>query len=123
MEVRLAKIAGELARLIEQHQPDHAAIEDAFVKHDPRAALTLGEARGAVLAALGAAGLAVASYPPATIKKAVTGHGGASKDQVARMVGSVLHLTSLPEPRDATDALAVALTHALRLKTQHLGRK
>jgi len=123
MEIRLAKIVAELTGLLARHQPDHAAIEDAFVKHDPRAALMLGQARGAVLAALGAAGLTVASYPPATVKKAVTGHGRATKEQVARMVTTLLGMATIPEPQDATDALAVALTHALRLNTQHLGLK
>ena len=62
------------------------------------------------LAVVGLAGLAVASYPPASVKKAVSGSGRADKDQVARMVQALIGLRSLPRA-DATDALAVAITH------------
>ena len=114
IEQRLARIAAGLRDVVVQHRPDAAAMEDVFVDADPRSALKIGFGRGAILAVLGEAELAVASYPPATVKKAVTGNGRADKSQVARMVSAVLGLDSAPEPADATDALAVAITHALR---------
>lgn len=114
IEQRLARIAAGLREHLAEHRPDTAAMEDVFVDADPRSALKIGFGRGAILALLGEAGLTVASYPPATIKKAVTGNGRADKTQVGRMVAAILALSAVPEPADATDALAVAITHALR---------
>lgn len=114
LPVRLARLSAGIRELVEKHEPASAALEDAFVARDPAAALKIGAGRGAILAALGEADLTVASYPPATIKKAVAGNGRAAKEQVARMVSAVLGLSGPPEPLDATDALAVAITHALR---------
>ena len=106
--------------MLEAWRPDAVAMEDVFVKADPRAALTVGEGRGALLAVFGERELAVTSYPPAKVKRAVTGHGAADKLRVARMVATLLGLEQPPEPPDATDALAVALTHALARKSQLL---
>jgi crossover junction endodeoxyribonuclease RuvC len=114
MEQRLARIAAGVRELIADHHPETAAMEDVFVHKDPRSALKIGYGRGAILAVLGEADLAVADYPPATVKKCVAGNGRADKEQVARMVTAILGLPSAPEPLDATDALAVAITHALR---------
>ena len=114
IEQRLARITAGLREQLAEHRPDTAAMEDVFVDADPRSALKIGFGRGAILALLGEAGLAVASYPPATVKKAVTGNGRADKSQVGRMVAAILALSAIPEPADATDALAVAITHALR---------
>jgi len=114
MEQRLARISSELRQVLKDHHPESAAMEDVFVHRDPSSALKIGFGRGAILAVLGEAHLEVGSYPPATIKKAVAGNGRAPKEQVARMVTAILGLPSAPEPLDATDALAVAITHALR---------
>ncbi|MHC4954852.1 MAG: crossover junction endodeoxyribonuclease RuvC [Planctomycetota bacterium] len=114
IERRLAMIAADLREVIETHRPTTSAMEDVFVATDPRAALKIGFGRGAILAVLGEAQLEVASYPPATIKKAVAGNGRANKEQVAHMVAAILGLGRAPEPLDATDALAVAITHSLR---------
>ena len=81
-----------------------------FSHQNVRSALALAQARGMALAVVGLAGLSVASYPPAIVKKAVSGSGRADKDQVARMVQALIGLRSLPRA-DATDALAVAITH------------
>jgi crossover junction endodeoxyribonuclease RuvC len=86
------------------------AIEDVFTHQNPRSALALAQARGMALAVCGLTGLSVASYPPASVKKAVAGSGRADKDQIARMVQTLIGLKSLPRA-DATDALAVAITH------------
>ncbi len=110
MEQRLGEIARGLKEVIEELQPAVCAVEDVFVQHNPRSALALAQARGMALAVIGLAGLSVASYPPATVKKAVSGSGKAEKAQIARMVQALIGLGTLPRA-DATDALAVAITH------------
>ncbi len=110
MESRLGEIARGLREVIAELAPDVVAVESAFVHQNPRSALALAQARGMALAVFGLAGLVVASYPPATVKKAVSGSGRADKAQVARMVQHLIGLRSLPVA-DATDALAVAITH------------
>lgn len=108
---RLAALARGLAAVCAEHAPDAAAVEETFVNANPRAALALGQARGAALAALAVAGLPVAEYAPAAIKKAVVGSGRADKTQVGFMVRRLLP-TAGEMGADAADALAVALTHA-----------
>ena len=108
---RLASLTAELSAVIEQHRPDVASVEDVFVSASPRSALVLGQARGAALACLGAAGLPLAEYPPARIKQAVSGSGRAPKAQMQRMVRRLLGLERVP-PVDAADALAAAICHA-----------
>ena len=110
MEQRLGEIARGLRDVISELAPAVVAVEDVFVHQNPRSGLALAQARGMALAVIGLAGLAVASYPPASVKKAVSGSGRADKDQIARMVQSLIGLRSLPRA-DATDALAVAITH------------
>ncbi len=117
VEQRLAKIAKGLALLVAEHRPGIAAMEDAFVRDDPRAALVVGQGRGALLAVLGEHGIAVRSYPPATVKRAVAGNGRAAKEQVSRMVAAILGANGPLGPLDATDALAVAITHSLKSQT------
>jgi crossover junction endodeoxyribonuclease RuvC len=110
MEERLGEIARGLREVIDELAPHVVAIEDVFSHQNVRSALALAQARGMALAVVGLAGLSVASYPPASVKKAVSGSGRADKDQVARMVQVLIGLRSLPRA-DATDALAVAITH------------
>ena len=112
---RLHHLHQALGEVIAQHRPDVASVEQVFVAASPRAALVLGQARGAVLAALGEAGLVISEYAPAQIKRAVTGNGRAAKPQVQRMVRSLLALSSTPAA-DASDALATAICCA------HMGR-
>lgn len=110
MERRLGEIARGLREVIAELAPEVVAVEDVFSHQNPRSALALAQARGMVLAVVGLAGLAVTSYPPASVKKAVSGSGRADKDQIARMVQALIGLQSLPRA-DATDALAVAIAH------------
>ncbi|MGE5183240.1 MAG: crossover junction endodeoxyribonuclease RuvC [Acidobacteriota bacterium] len=110
MEERLGEIARGLREVIEELKPAVVAVEDVFVHQNARSALALAQARGMALAVIGLAGLRVASYPPAIVKKTVTGSGGAPKEQIARMVQALIGLRSLPRS-DASDALAVAITH------------
>ncbi len=110
VEQRLGEIARGLREVIGELRPDVVAMEDVFTHQNPRSALALAQARGAALAVVGLLGLSVASYAPASVKKAVSGSGRAEKGQVARMVQVLIGLRSLPTA-DATDALAVAITH------------
>ena len=109
LHVRLQHIHEGLCEVIEQHRPAAMAVEDVFSKH-AASALKLGQARGVVLLAGAHAQLDVASYPPAVVKRSIAGKGAAPKDQLARIVGAMLGLPALP-PADATDALAIAITH------------
>ncbi len=113
MEMRLGEMARWLTNVICELRPQVVAVEDVFSKVNPRTALALAQARGMVLAVAGMSGLEVYSYPPAVVKKSVTGKGRASKDQVARMVQAMVGLQTVPTS-DAADALAVALTHSQR---------
>src|SRR5690349_21843522 len=115
MEERLGEIARGLREVISELSPAVVAIEDVFTHQNPRSALALAQARGMALAVVGLAGLSVASYPPASVKKAVSGSGRADKDQIARMVQALIGLKSLPRA-DATDALAVAITHGRTMR-------
>jgi crossover junction endodeoxyribonuclease RuvC len=75
--------------------------------------VTLGQARGVILLAAARAGVAVAEFPPATVKKSVVGTGTAAKEQVGFMVQRLLNLREIPEPDDAADGVAIALTYLL----------
>ena len=117
---RLHCLHQAIGEVIAQHLPDVASVEQVFVAASPRAALVLGQARGAVLAALGEAGLTVHEYAPAQIKSAVTGNGRAAKLQVQRMVRSLLALSDTPAA-DASDALAAAICCAQMGRLASLG--
>ncbi len=112
-EVRLKTIYDGVAGLIAEHSPDAVVLEESFVGADARIALSVGQARGAVLVAAAAAGVTCAEYAPARVKQAVCGYGRAEKAQVQRMVKALLALDALPTPNHASDALAVAICHAM----------
>ena len=112
-ELRLKTIFDGVRELIDQFEPDAVALEESFVGADARIALSVGQARGAVLVASALAGVECAEYAPARVKQAVCGYGRAEKDQVQRMVKAILGLAELPAPSHAADALAVAICHAL----------
>ena len=114
LPARLRTIFEGVAELITRHHPDALAVETVFVQRNARSALVLGHARGVILLAGARAGLPVAEYPPALIKKAITGAGGAAKSQIQLMVAHILRLRTPPAPSDAADGVAVALTHAMR---------
>ena len=112
-ELRLKTIFDRVQELIAAHAPDAVAVEESFVGADARIALSVGQARGAVLVAAAAAGVECVEYPPARVKQAVCGYGRAEKVQVQRMVRVILALDENPTPNHAADALAVAICHAL----------
>jgi len=111
---RLHALHEQIAELITRHHPSILALENAFYHKNVHTTLVLGHARGVVLLAAAQAGLTIAEYAPATIKKTVVGAGGAPKAQVGRMVARLLRLKDAPRPADAADGVAVALTHILR---------
>ncbi|HEY1698070.1 MAG TPA: crossover junction endodeoxyribonuclease RuvC [Polyangiaceae bacterium] len=108
--VRLVTIERELVEVVRVHVPDVASVEAIFFAKDAQAAAKLGHARGVALLVCARAGLEVAEYPPARVKRTVAGSGRAEKAQVAQMIRVVLGLAAPPEA-DAADALAVAVTH------------
>ncbi len=111
MPQRLYAIQAALADVIAAHRPDRAACEEVFLNKNPQSTLKLAQARGAVLAACGAAGLAVSEHAARLVKKAVVGTGGADKAQVAAMI-KVLLPGAIIAGADAADALAVAIADA-----------
>jgi crossover junction endodeoxyribonuclease RuvC len=113
IESRLKTIFDGVAALIAEHAPDAVVLEESFVGADARIALSVGQARGAVLVAAASAGVACAEYAPATVKQSVCGYGRADKAQVGRMVKAILGLPTVPTPNHAADALAVAICHAM----------
>jgi crossover junction endodeoxyribonuclease RuvC len=113
LELRLRTIFDGVGQLIAEHGPDAVALEESYVGADARIALSVGQARGAVLVAAASAGVECLEYAPARVKQAVCGYGRADKEQVGRMVKAILGLHEVPHPDHAADALAVAICHAL----------
>lgn len=111
MAARLAALQAGLAEVIAAHQPDRAAAEEVFVNKNPQSTLKLAQARGAVLAACGAAALEVHEHAARLVKKAVVGTGGAEKVQVQAMIKVLLPGIAVAGA-DAADALAVAIADA-----------
>ena len=111
MARRLGGLQAALADVIAAHRPDRAAAEEVFVNKNPQSTLKLAQARGCVLAACGAAGLAVNEHAARLVKKAVVGTGGADKQQVQAMVKILLPGVQIAGA-DAADALAVAIADA-----------
>ena len=110
----LLRLYRRLREVIGEHHPSAVVLESAFYRRNVRTAITLGEARGVVLAAAAESGVGVFEYSPREIKLAMVGSGAAHKSQVSYMVQRVLSLPS-PPPEDAADAFAAAICHAHRL--------
>jgi crossover junction endodeoxyribonuclease RuvC len=111
--LRLKTIHDAVAALIAEHAPDAVALEESYVGADARIALSVGQARGAILVAASSVGIECIEYAPSRVKQSVCGYGRADKGQVQRMVKAILGLEELPRPDHAADALAVAICHAL----------
>jgi crossover junction endodeoxyribonuclease RuvC len=113
LALRLQEIYNGVVELIQKHRPDALSIEDVFYARNVRTTIVLGHARGVIMLAAANARLDIAEYPPAEIKKAVVGAGGATKEQVQFMVMRLLRLKTPPQPADASDGVAAALAHIL----------
>ncbi|MGD0437182.1 MAG: crossover junction endodeoxyribonuclease RuvC [Bryobacteraceae bacterium] len=112
LHTRLSVIARDLREVIGAHRPDSAAVEEVFYAQNVKTALKLSHARGVVLLMIAEAGLSMGEYSPLEVKTSVVGYGRAEKQQVKRMVHSLLHLETEIESEDACDAIAVAICHA-----------
>jgi crossover junction endodeoxyribonuclease RuvC len=111
-ERRLADIHEAVEQVIASHEPDAVALEELYFGQNVRTAFAVGHARGVVMLAAGQRGLPCAGYTPQQVKAAVCGNGRADKEQVSRMVKTLLRLSEEPRPDHAADALAVAICHA-----------
>lgn len=119
---RLQFIFDEVTRLVRKFSPDECAIETPVYGVDPLAMLKLGRAQAAAILAISNEGLNVAEYYPKAVKKAITGNGNASKQQVAFMLKKMMKLPEKPLSEDATDALAVAWCHFIHSGSGTTGR-
>jgi crossover junction endodeoxyribonuclease RuvC len=113
---RLAELDTDIRALLDRLHPDAVAVESLFAhyKH-PATAIIMGHARGIILLAVERAGLRLVEFKPNLVKKSVTGHGHASKEQMQRSVQELYRLPELPSPPDMADAIAIALCAAWRL--------
>jgi crossover junction endodeoxyribonuclease RuvC len=109
---RLAHIHTRVGELLDRYEPEAVAVEDLYFGANVRSAFAVGQARGVVVLAAGQRNVRCASYTPQQVKAAVCGSGKAGKEQVQRMVQTLLSLPELPRPDHAADALAVAICHA-----------
>lgn len=109
-ENRLLHIANDLEELFVHHKPNYVAIEKLFFGKSATTAMRVAEARGIALLMTARAGVPIAEFTPAQIKKATTGDGKATKAGMQKMVQQLLSLDRIPKPDDAADALAIALT-------------
>ena len=108
---RLKSIYNGIVAIIREFEPETAVFETLFYAMNVQSALKLGHVRGVSIFAAAEANLPVFEYSPLEVKSAVTGYGRAEKAQVQQMVRALLKLNALPEPYDASDALAVAICH------------
>jgi|UniRef100_A0A832DLD6 crossover junction endodeoxyribonuclease RuvC len=113
---RLEIIYDELFKLLKKHKPDEFAIETAFYGKNVQSAMKIGYARGVSILAAVHNGINVSEYSPREIKKSVVGKGAASKQQVNYMIKNILGITDIKMKSDESDALAIAICHAFRLK-------
>ena len=111
LSARLRVIHDGITALLTRHAPDAVAVESAFYAKNVRTTVVLSHARGVILLAAEQAGVPLAEYSPAQVKKTVVGRGAALKPQVAYMVAQLLRLRTPPAPADAADGVALALTH------------
>lgn len=115
--IRLEIIYNELTRLIKIYRPDEFAIETAFYGKNIQSTMKIGYARGVSLLAAVHNKIVTSEYSPGEVKKAVVGRGSASKEQVGYMVKTLLNMKRVKFKPDESDALAIALCHAFRMKT------
>ena len=108
---RLATLMADLRALMADIRPDAVAVERVLFQVNERTAMAVGQASGLALVAAAEAGVPVFQYSPNEVKQAVAGYGSAGKEQVQRMVQSLLGLVDRPHPPDAADALGLAITH------------
>jgi crossover junction endodeoxyribonuclease RuvC len=122
-ELKLKKIFEKVSFLVDEYLPDEVAIEAPFFGKNVQSMLKLGRAQGVAMAAVLTRDLPIQEYAPRKIKQAITGNGNASKEQVAKMLQSLLKLKELPKKLDATDGLAAAVCHHFQAGKPDSGKK
>ena len=113
MSDRLSALYDGVVELLERHAPGAVAIEGAFYGKNVRTTIALGQARGVILLAAARAGVRIAEFAPAAVKRAVAAGGRGTKTQVATMVQQLLRLSRPPAPSDAADGVALALAYLM----------
>lgn len=108
---RLVQISKRVKELLERYQPDAVAVEELFFHRNAKTFSSVSQARGALILTVAQCGIKVFEYTPLQVKQAVVGYGKAEKDQVQKMVKSILKMETVPRPDDAADALAIAICH------------
>ncbi len=111
MPLRLRELFGDVQQIIDEFAPNEVAVEKLFFGRNVTTAISVGQARGAILLAAALRDLPVAEYTPAEVKQAISGYGNADKRQVQEMVQRTLNLDAPPHPDDAADGVAIALCH------------
>ncbi|MCA9292947.1 MAG: crossover junction endodeoxyribonuclease RuvC [Phycisphaerales bacterium] len=115
---RLVELDQDLRGLIDRTKPTHGAVERVFAHVErPGPAIVMGHARGVILLALRQCDIDIVELPPATVKKALTGSGRATKDQIGRAVAAALRLPAAPSPHDIADAMAIGIAAIARIET------
>jgi crossover junction endodeoxyribonuclease RuvC len=117
MHLRLLELFRDMQALIAEFAPDEIAVEKLFFGRNVTNAISVGQARGAVLVAAAMSGLPLAEYTPAEVKEAISGYGNADKHQVQEMVRRLLDLDAIPKPDDAADGVAVAVCHLQTMRS------
>jgi crossover junction endodeoxyribonuclease RuvC len=117
---RLFFMYERLLEIVKSQRPDAAAVEQPFVAKNARSALAIGRAQAIAILAAAGQGIPVSEYTPAQVKQRVSNYGGSSKEQIQEMVKIQLGMTHIPEPADASDALAVALCHLCETRLSRL---
>ena len=109
---RLTVIYNDMTQLLQVSQPDAVAIEELFFGQNVTTGINVAQARGVILLAVAQAGIPLFEYKPMQVKQALVGYGNATKHQMQDMTKRLLHLSAMPKPDDAADAVAIALCHA-----------
>ena len=109
---RLSVIYNDMVQLLMMEKPDAVAIEELFFGHNVTTGINVAQSRGVILLAVQQAGVPIFEYKPMQVKQAVVGYGNATKHQMQDMTKRLLHLSTVPKPDDAADAVAIALCHA-----------
>lgn len=117
---RLLHLFRSLNEILKKYQVDYCAVEKLYFQKNVKTAISVSQGRGAALIAAAASELPVGEYTPLEIKQAVVGYGNADKNQIQQMVKVLLHLSEIPQPDDAADALAVAICHLHTTRRNHI---
>ena len=120
MEKRISAIYDELDNILKKYSPTHMAVEDLFYFKNAKTIISVGQARGVILLCGEKNNIPQVSFTPLQIKMGITGYGRAEKKQVQQMVQRILKLSEIPQPDDAADALAIAITHINSLNSGYI---